>query len=353
MRGRIVFTLILLGWPLAARAQPSPSPSPSRAEPAVRRWFELQQLTIYSRYRFIENNRQVTTSNQQQYKDSVRARFNFDPQKRYTLNAGYATGNNFTSSWNNLGLGNGTDFDRKNNYFKQLFGAAVPVKGLELQYGGLALNRGDADEWVTYDDDGYAAGERVTVRRPTELFLDEITVTRAGIGPLNQPNLFDRGRLLAHPNYTQVLGLKRFSTTTTASLEYNRQVGADLVRGAVTIRLPAGAPVSAIRYEQYHRFNLHAASGLGLWAERPVTKYVRVQGGYVSVDQFYGGWNADRMLSGRRFFVNATIPIRGPLSASLYATAALKEPYAVSIHRRFDAVVQYDLLNPLRKARIF
>ena len=57
------------------------------------------------------------------------------------------------------------------------------MKGLELQYGGLYLNRGEADEWVTYDTDGYLAGERVSLKRPKELYLDEITVTRAAIGP--------------------------------------------------------------------------------------------------------------------------------------------------------------------------
>ena len=64
-----------------------------------------------------------------------------------------------------------------------------------------------------------------------------------------------------------------------------------------------------------------------------------MQGGYVTVDQFYGGWNADRMQSGRRFFANATIPIYGPVSGSLYVTQALDAPYAVPINRRFDAVI--------------
>jgi hypothetical protein len=59
------------------------------------------------------------------------------------------------------------------------------------------------------------------------------------------------------------------------------------------------------------------------------------------------------MLNGRRFFANATVPIAGPLSASCYVTAALKDSYTVNIHRRFDAVIQYDLLNTLRKAGMF
>jgi hypothetical protein len=347
MRVAFLLTIQLCVCAAGAAAQSRPP------DPPLRRWFELQQFALSTRYRFIETNRDVVTSNQQQYKDAIRARVNIDPDKRYTVNFGFYTGSAFTSSWNNLGLGHDTSFDGHNNYFKQIYGSAIPVNGLEIQYGGLYLNRGEADEWLTYDEDGYVAGGRVSVRRPEELYLDEITVTRAGLGPANQPNLFDRGAQLSHPNYTQILGLKRFTPVVAGSLEYDRQLGADIVRGAVTIRLPAGAAVRLIRYEQYHRFNQIEASGFGLWAERPVTKFVRLQGGFVSVDRAYGGWNGDRMLSGRRFFASAAVPIHGPLSASVFVTQALHEPYVVPIHRRVDLVLQYDVLQPLRRSGIF
>ena len=73
----------------------------------------------------------------------------------------------------------------------------------------------------------------------------------------------------------------------------------------------------------------------------------------MSVDQHYGGWNADRIQSGRHFFLNATLPIHGPLSASIYATHALSAPYHVSVARRFDAVISYDVLSELRRTGIF
>jgi hypothetical protein len=137
------------------------------------------------------------------------------------------------------------------------------------------------------------------------------------------------------------------------SFEYERRIGADFLRPAVTFRFAAGAPVSAIRVEAYRRVNPDTANGLGIWAERPVTKYARVQAGYVTVDPGYGGWNADRMQSGRRVFANATIPIYGPLAASVYATQAFSEPYNVSVHRRVDVVISYDLLSTMRKTGVF
>jgi len=345
------FALFLLVPAVFARAQSQP-PAASSAPP-LRRWLEIQSFTIYTRYRFTATSKDVTTADQLQYKDQIQARVNLDAARRYTVNIGYFTGSNFIGTWNNWGVGHDTSFDGKDNYFKQIYASAIPVKGLELQYGGLYLNRGEADEWVTYDTDGYLAGERVSVRRPKELYLDEITVTRAAIGPLSTPNLFSRWDGLTHPNYTQVLGRKRFSKAIGGSFEYDRMVGADYLRAAVTVHLPKASPVSAIRWEQYRRLNLHPASGVGLWAERSFTKHVQVQAGYVSVDQHYGGWNADRMQSGRHVFANATIRIHGPLSASIYAAKAFSTPYPVPIGRRFDAVIQYSVLDLLRRTGVF
>jgi hypothetical protein len=336
----------------AARAQ-SQSADVPQLEPAIRRWLDVQTLTIYSRYRFVENSKDVTTSDQLQYKDAIRARVNFDAEKRYSVTLGYFSGGSFTSSWNNLGVGNDTTFVGSDHYLKQLYASATPVKGLELQYGGLFVNRGEGDEWLTYDDDGFLVGGRVSLRRPKMFYLDEITVTHGAIGPQSTPSLNDRWDLLGHSNYTQVLGVKRVRDLIAGSVEYDRQIGADIIRAAATLHFSARAPVSTIRYQQYWRLNQSSAAGFGLWAERPIAKGVRVQGGYVTVDQFYGGWNADRMQSGRRFFANATIPIYGPLAASFYATQALSATYAVPIHQRFDVVVSYDVLSSLRRLGLF
>jgi len=154
-------------------------------------------------------------------------------------------------------------------------------------------------------------------------------------------------------NYTQVLGAKRFSRMVAGSLEYDKQIGSNIMRDAVTLRFDKSSPISTVRYEQYRRVSPSPAAGFSLWAEGSITEHLRVQGGYVSVDQQYGGWNADRIQNGRHFFVNATLPIYGPLSASIYAAHALSAPYLVSIERRLDAVISYDLLSELRRTGIF
>ena len=80
---------------------------------------------------------------------------------------------------------------------------------------------------------------------------------------------------------------------------------------------------------------------------------MRLQGGYISIDQFYDGLNADRIQTGRRFFANATIPIYGPPTATIFGTAALHSPYPITLKRRFDVVISYDVLSSLRRTGIF
>ena len=346
----VLFALALSIAPVQAQSERESLP---RRETPLRRWLDLQTFSVDTRYRFTADNQDVLSANQLQYKESLRARFNFDAGKRYTVSVGYFTGNSFGSAWDNWGVGNNTVFDRKNSYLKQLYASAAPVRGLVLQYGGLYLTTGESDELVSYDNDGYLVGGRVSVLRPEVLFLDEITVTRGAIGPRDEPSLMRRWGLLDEMNYTQVLGVKRFSQVVTGSVEYDRRIGSNILRGAVTLRFDKSAPINTVRYEQYRRVSPSPAAGFGLWAEGSITEHVRVQSGYVSVDQHYGGWNADRMQSGRHFFLNATLPIHGPLSASIYAAHALSAPYHVSIGHRFDAVISYDVLSDLRRTGIF
>ena len=344
-----VFLAVVYPSRLAAQ---TPAAAPA---PPLQRWFEIDNFMLYSRYRFISNSADVTTSNHLQYKDAFRARFNIDAEKRFTINVGHFTGGTFISTWNNWGVGTGGNgaFNGSDHYVKQLFASAKPVKGLELQYGGLYIIRGETDDIASYDEDGYLAGERVTLKRPKELYLDEISVTRGFLGPNDDPNLFKRWDGLENPNYTQVLVGKRLAKRVAASIDYSSLAGADTIRAAVTLRLDGITPISTLKYEQYRRVNAHAAAGFALWADRTLPARVRVQGGYVTIDQFYGGWNADRIQTGRRFFAVASIPIAGPVAAQLFATHALSSPYSITLKQRYEAVISYDVLQSLHRARLF
>src|SRR6266850_6861649 len=85
--------------------QTSPPPPLSSEKAFVLRWFELQNATLNLRYRFVDDSTGVVTTNQVQYKATLRGRVKFDKPGRYSLNFGVSTGTKFTSSWDNTGWG--------------------------------------------------------------------------------------------------------------------------------------------------------------------------------------------------------------------------------------------------------
>jgi hypothetical protein len=321
----------------------------------------VQTWTLYSRYRYVENSADIKTSDQLQYKDALKVRFNFDAKKRYTLNAGLFTGTNFIGTWDNTGVGTG---DAQTEHFlKQLFFAAQPFDGIEAQYGGIYISKGENTDVTSYDEDGYLVGERLSIRRPKQLFFDEISATRGLIGPFTTPALGDRWRGLHEANYGQLLVSKRVGAHVRTSIDYTnhtRQAGNDTMRGAVQLSLPRGSALDAVRYEQYWRFTGRTAAGFALTGERQFARRLRLQGGYITIDEFYVGfpadksaWNSDRVQRGRRIVIQATLPITSELSISPYYTHAFDSPYSVALKNRFDLVLQFDLLHRLREARVF
>lgn len=338
----------------AALGGTTSSESAASTEPPLRRWLEFQTITLHARYRFLDSNR-TGASHDPQYKEAIRARLNLDNRKRYSVNVGFFSGTQFIGTFDNMGLGL-NEGDYHSHYVKQLFLSATPVTGIEFQYGGIYVTRGESTEITTYDDDGYIAGERIAVRRPRVLFVDEMSITRGLLGPAGLPNLFDRWYGMTQPNYLQVLAVKRVTSTLAASMDYTSVAGADTLHGAVVLRFAPAAPLTSLRYEQYYRHTRPAAAGFAVTAEPPAMKRIRLSGGYTTVDEHYDAnanrakLNSERMQRGRRFFVTANVPLSGALSAVVFFTRALPATYELTNRTRVDAMVQYDLLSVLRRS---
>lgn len=323
-------------------------------EPRLRRWVEFQTLTLHARYRYLDSNRQPA-SHDPQYKEAIRARFNIDAKRRLTVNAGFFSGTQFIGTFDNIGLGF-NDGDYHSHYLKQLFLSAAPITGVELQYGGIYVVRGESTEITTYDDDGYIVGQRITARHPKELFFDEVTATHGMLGPSAVPNLFARWSGLTNPNYTQLLVVKRVTSAVSTSADYSTAAGANTLRAAAVIRWKPTAYINSLRYEQYYRMTPDTASGFAVTAEARPVRRIRFSGGYTTIDERYDAntsrakLNSERMQRGRRFFLTANIPIAGPLNAVLFFTRALPAPYELTNRTRVDVMFQYDLLSVLRRA---
>ncbi|MFN7945227.1 MAG: hypothetical protein U0Z53_07735 [Blastocatellia bacterium] len=335
----------------APAAVPTPSPAPQgQPEGRLARWIDLQTVTFSLRYRLVENSSGVTTASQLQHNEAIKGRFKFDSGGKYSINFGVFSGNNFIGSWNNTGAGTGSPFT--NLYLKQLYFSARPIRGVEFQYGGLYVQRGESTEITTYDNDAYLTGERLVLKRPKELFLDEISVTYAYLGDISSPGLNKRYHRLKEANYHQFLVGKQLRRAA-VSVDYTFVAGAETMREAVKLNTPELRVVDSVRFENYQRADVNPAYGFSLAGEKVLRKRLTLGGGIADIDRNYGGLNSDRFNRGRRLFASGSYLISPSFSVSTFYSRSVGNDYAISNRTRFDLVFSYHLLPALQRLKIF
>lgn len=343
-----LFILLLSLASTAAFAQGGSTPPPA---PRIHRWLDWQAGALDARYRVIENSREVVTTNQVQWRETARLGFLLDRQHRYSVQTLAGTGTTFNGSWDPLGPGTGEGSWSPN--VRQLYLSATPAHGAAFELGGLGLLRGEGTEITTWDNDGFMTGERATLRRPRELFLDEISVTAGFLGDVTTPNVFRRFDRLDDHNYTQVLAAKRIAPGLGASADWTSFDGVSTIREALRITTKSRAPIDALRLELYQRVEGTRGNGFALSAERAVSAAVAVSGGYSDIDEHYGGLNADRFGIGRRVFTEVRYAVLPTLTVSAFYGVAVNTPFAIPNRQRFDVVGSWNLLAAAQRAGIW
>jgi hypothetical protein len=324
------------------------------AKKAIGRWLDLQNATLNLRYRYADNSAGVITTNQLQHKETLRFRLKFDKPGRYALNFGLFTGVRFTSGWDNTGWG--INKAQRNLAFKALYLAAQPIAGVEAQAGGLYIVKGESTEFTTYDEDGYIMGERVSIRRPKQLFFDEISVTNAyfvgGTGPANIP-VSKRFPHIGEPNYQHYLLDKKFGKRAGVSADYTVESGRRTWRQAVNVKLRELRVVDSILFENYERENRNRAYGFAITAEKALNKHLSLLAGYARIDPQYGPLNADGFNIGNRAFVMATYVFSPEFTASAFVTTAAGRNGALPQRTLSNTVFTYNALPALKRTGLF
>jgi hypothetical protein len=235
-------------------------------------------------------------------------------------------------------------------YLRQLFLTAEPVRGIEFQFGGFAINHGVNSEATSYDDDGYMTGERVTVERPKQLWLSEVSYTRGFLGDLYTPNFFARGNTLSKSNYWQILGRKNLGkriavsadyTFTTPVTEQGSPYSLKTTREAISANVHESKVIDTARFEAYQRINggfyapgfpFPAGKGYALTVGRSFKKRLSVEAGLANIDLSYISYlgvnvqaiiqglavNGDQYGVGKRYFVRPTVPLTSYMSFTGY-----------------------------------
>lgn len=364
-----VFTVVLLAGttavahaqtPAAAGAtvvatstdtQPNPFPKPVKAKtPAgtAHRWFDLQAAQTETRYRFIETSAGVTTANQWQHRQSLKAAFKFDEKGNYSIQSFMGTGSSFTGGWDPTGVGTGNptwDFR-----VRRLYAQAIPVKGLELAAGSFDVVRGETSEVTNYDNDAFMQGYRVSLKRPHDLYLDEVSVTTGYLGDLTTINVFKRFKWMNDHNYTQVFGARKLSKTVALSADWSELNGDDTLREGVKLGTRRfGHVIDAVRFELYQRVDAaKTGSGAAFTVDRAMNKAVSVNGGLATIDKNANALNGDRYARGKRYFLGSTVTFLPELALSAFYTHGFDNDFAVANNQRFDLILTYNVLKALQ-----
>lgn len=389
----------------------STQPSHPAWESSVDRWLDLNTFNYATRYRSTFDLNGAHTFDQGQQHLVADGKFKFDEAGKYGIGFHLSSGRYFNWSYADF-IGGGqhqfvnnsvarmTPFEQYiftisatpngfynsgggQIYLRQLFLSAEPVRGVEMQYGGFAINHGVNTEATSYDDDGYMSGERITLRRPKQLWASEISYTRGYLGDLYNPNFFSRGDRLSRSNYWQILGRKDFGKRVAVSADYTftRPEGATFflktTREAVLVNTRWSKALDQVRFESYQRINsgfysagafpFKAGQGYALTLSRDFRKKFGIEAGLADVDAEYTtnlGVNAQAIIMGlsvngdqygvgKRYFVRPSIP----LGHSLSMVGAYSHTYADPVTssgavdvwnaRSLTAGFQYDIRNAL------
>jgi hypothetical protein len=334
--------------PAPPKAPAAPSGSP---DGITSRWLDLQAVGVGGRFRYIDTSAGAVSQRQGQYTNSDRARLKFDADAKYTINATLATGNTFTGGWNNSGIGTGAGTGAF--FLKQLYASLKPIKGIELQYGGLGILRGESTEITTYDNDGYITGERVSLRRPRDLFLDEVAVTYAYLGDLSTPGIGSRWHRLGQSNYHQFLLAKKVGKLASLAADYTFQSGADTLRQGIRLETKGWSKaLDGLRLEVYERVDVKPDQGYAITLEKTLFSRLAVAPGFASIDPNYGGLNADRFNKGKRLFVTANLSLTPELSLQTFYARAVHNAFPVTNRTRLDVILSLNVVKALQRTTL-
>lgn len=197
-------------------------------------------------------------------------------------------------------------------YVRELYLSASPVKALKVEFGSFGIERGEATEATTFDDDGYLDGERIIMHIPKYLYFDQVGFTSAFLGNVDTPSMFDRGAAFKRSNYRQVFANKQLSDRISLSAEYNWLNQTNTLREAAFFKISETKVFDSVRVEAYERLNtvnlqgldVGGGSGLAVTLQKTITDRLSGDIGYADIDKNYSVYFGDRFFHAVGFALN-------------------------------------------------
>jgi hypothetical protein len=336
-----------------AASHPGVSSPSDHSRPVLARWIDFSSFTVALREKLSQDDlldHRVVIS-LVQYQVQLLGRIKLDPRGRFSVITATGTGNRFMYSWNRTGIGEGRH--TTNLYVKQLYFDANPTPWLQVSFGSLGFVRNNSTEITSYSNNGYLAGERISIRKPKKLFFDEVHLVVGYLGDLTAPSFFSRMDRFGSYNYYFLGANKKLPYHSSLSFDITEQSERRTLRQAFRIQFPRNIPVQEMTFENYQRYHPDTDFGFAWHAQRQITRKLRLWGGFSSVDKDYGPWNSDRLGRGNRFFLVSSYELIPDLTFSISGTYAVNTTYPIANRRRLDFALGYNLLNTLRRTGWF
>ena len=344
--GRLLaaYCLLLTAVSMAVAQTPSPAASP--------RWIEIQNATLNLRHRHVEDTSGRVGTTQVQHRETLRGRFKFDARGRYFVHGGVSTGTQFRSGWDNTPAGPAPA--QRNMALRALYAAAQPIAGFEGELGGLYLVKGESTEITAYDEDGYVTGERVSIRRPRQVYFDEIALTHGFLtADVDLLAATSRFRYFDDPNYRQILVRKVFGPRLRASADYTTVSGDATWREAVRVGVRETRVVDTLLVEAYQRTRRAPDSGFAVTVEKGFSSALAVSGGYASIDPRHDGLNGDRFHLGKRVFTNIVYTISPEVSVTAFFTRVVGSNPPLPQRSMRNVMLTFNALPVLKRTGFF
>lgn len=311
------------------------------------RWVSISTASANARFVSIKSTAGGATLSQLQHQQLFSGRVHLERRGRFDIGAAIAPGGYFAAAWNHLPPGSGATSGQL--FVKQLYLAARPVDWLEIQYGGLGVNRGIGTDVLGYHGQGFMTGQRVLLRAPRRLVFDTVEAAWGYLGDLDRPGINKRVHRLDQVNFRQYIATKRIGPRLTTSVEFANHAGVKTLREAILFEIPGMVVADTLRMELYQRVTGSGAAGVNVSLAKSIGRRAAVEGGYAAIDREYGDLNSDAFFHGKRLYIGPRIGIAPGVTLSAFLNHTLRNHYAVRNRRHLEIGIGYDFLSLARR----
>ena len=106
--------------------------------------------------------------------------------------------------------------------------------------------------------------------------------------------------------------------------------------------------IDSVRAEFYERTNYRSATGFNFGAGRKVSRRLTLEGGYASIDRYFGDLNADAFIHGNRLYAGGEFEIARAFTVFALVNHGVNNSYELENRTHLHVGFSYDVIKALQ-----